>query len=212
MENKTNNKSSLSLSLKGGNYPIIVTGLFGIVITILFLYILMPQSFSYALGVSILFTLLLFSFIGTFITFYNSVSNSSLDGVKTNYSKIFYILGGLIGLTSIPFAIIKTLGVFDNKKPDNYMSTILTYGITTLMMVVFGGIYLLTKKDISMPENVKNIYDQRNKYTLLFTLYILSIVLLYVFNPGNIVTQYGGSVMFLSLFIGIIMFSYDCSL
>jgi hypothetical protein len=207
MENKTNNKSSLSLSLKGGNYPIIVTGLFGIVITILFLYILMPQSFNYALGVSILFTLLLFSFIGTFITFYNSVSSSSLDGVKTNYSKIFYILGGLIGLTSIPFAIIKTLGVFDNKKPDTYMSTILTYGITTLMMIVFGGIYLLTKKDISMPENVKNIYDQRNKYTLLFTLYILSIVLLYVFNPGNIVTQYGGSIMFLSLFIGIIMFS-----
>lgn len=209
MDNKTINKSSssLSLSLKGGNYPIIVAGLFGIVITILFLYILMPQSFNYALGVSILFTLLLFSFIGTFIAFYNSVSSSSLDGVKTNYSKIFYILGGLIALTSIPLAIIKTLGVFDNKKPDTYTSTILTYGITTLMMIVFGGIYLLTKKDISMPESMKTMYDQRNKYTLLFTLYVLSAVALYVFNPGNIVTEYGGSVMFLTLFIGIVMFS-----
>lgn len=204
MENKTiNNKPSL----KGGNYPIIVAGLFGITVTLLFLYILMPQSFNYALGVSILFTLLLFSFIGTFIAFYNSVSSSSLDGVKTNYSKIFYILGGLIGLTSIPFAIIKTLGVFDNKKPDNYASTTLTYGITTLMMIVFGGIYLLTKKDIPMPEMMRKMYDQRNKYTLLFTLYVLSAVALYVFNPGNIVTQYGGSVMFLTLFIGIVMFS-----
>ena len=193
--------------IKGGNYPTIVAGLFGIAVTILFLYILMPQSFNYALGVSILFTLLLFSFIGTFITFYNSVSSSSLDGIKTNYSKIFYILGGLIGLTSIPFAIVKTLGVFDNKKPDNYMPTLLSYGITTLMMIVFGGIYLLTKKDIPMPEMMKKMYDQRNKYTLLFTLYVLSAVALYLFNPGNIVTQYGGSVMFLTLFIGIVMFS-----
>lgn len=184
------------------NYPMIATGLAGIVITTLCLYIFFPNGFNQGLGISLLFTLLLFSFIGTFLNFYRSVSGPSQN---TNYQKIFFILGGLIGLIIIPMGILTAInGV---KEKEAHTETMINYGATTLMMVLSGLIYFFSKKTPNLSPNAKILYEQRNKYTFLSSFFVLAVISLYAINPQDIMTKYGGAVMFFSLFVAIVMFA-----
>lgn len=192
-------------NVKKDNFVVIASGLTGVVLGIVCLYLFFPKGFNEQLGISLLLTLLLFSFVGTFVNFYSSVSSFSPG---TNYQKIFYILGGILGLTVIPFGILTSLNVFKYSKPENYMDTIISYGATTLLLVFSGLIYFFTKNaPLNLPLNLKLLYEQRTKYSFLFLFYILSVASLYAFNPQDIMTKYGGVTMFFSLFIGIVMFS-----
>jgi hypothetical protein len=161
------------------------------------------------LGIALLLTVLLFTFIGTFVNFYSSVSSKYSS--DTNYQKLFYILGGIIGMIIISYGILQSLNVFDHKKPENFMSRITSYVVISLIMLLFGfsGYSLFVKKEnlTSMSSDMKILYEQKNKYAYLFALYVFSISTLYAFNPYGVMTKYGGPVMFFSLFVGLVMFS-----
>jgi hypothetical protein len=172
----------------------------------LFLYIYSPKGFNENLGLSLLLSLLLFSFVGTFVNFYSSVS-SMAPGSGFNYQKLLYIFGGLIGFAVIPFGILTSLNVFKHSKPENYIDTIINYG-TIMSLLAFAGLIYVFKKDPSnLSLNAKLLFEQRSKYAFLFGFYILSVVSLYAFNPQDIMNKYGGITIFFSLFIGIILFS-----
>ena len=138
--------------------------------------------------------------------FYSSVSPKYSS--ETNYQKIFYILGGVLGLTLITSGILKSLNVFDQTKPENYMTTIINYIASIFTIVIFGVIgSSLFLKNTNLASTTSVLYEQKNKYAYLFALYVVSISTLYAFNPYGIMTKYGGPVMFFSLFIGLVMFS-----
>ena len=57
----------------------------------------------------------------------------------------------------------------------------------------------------NLPFELQNAYNLRTKYTTIFALFFIFVIALYFFNPLGIMTNYGGPVVFFSLFVGIIL-------
>ena len=135
--------------------------------------------------------------------------NLSTNLINTN--KFDTAVGILIVvlLISTFFAILGIGGVFSKNPPENNVAVVINCLILFFFIVAAVSIYFKsTLKDSKiLPKlniNVRNIYEQRTKYTLWFIAYAVFITLLYFLNPWGIMTNIGGPAIFFSLFVGFI--------
>jgi len=147
----------------------------------------LPSFFIYGLGLLACIS---------FIHFYDSKSkNSTLILTST--------LSALIVLTFI------TLGV-KNVGEKNNTSLLMSLFYFILLFGVVGFWKKLTEAEdstsssTSSTNSVPLLDPSQLKYISLFLAYIITVLVLYLYNPGGIMTKYGGASIFLSIFISLI--------
>ena len=115
------------------------------------------------------------------------------------------ILIGIIGF----FMMLYVGGVFSDSPPENNSSMILNFMIIFIFILVTGLIYKSNKeKDDNIiktfSKSVQDAYSLRMKYTVLLVAFIMLTALLYFVNPFGIMTNYGGPVVFFTLFVSMV--------
>ena len=212
--NKTNlsNLSNLDLSLFSYNRLIILIIIFIVVMFILF--VTNRSGFNKYFGYQTLLItplILLISFlIKELFIFKNNPSASRFSFLpQTNGSTI--LLSSIISISIIAFMMMLYIGgIFSDSPPENNISTIINFIILVIFFIISITTYLNSKaKDNqilqSLPKELQDVFALRTKYTMMFVMFIFAIMSLYFLNPGGIMTNYGGPVIFFTLFVGIIM-------
>ena len=213
--NTTNLNQSLSLEKVLTSYNILIV----VVIAFIFLMILLMKTnnkgFNKAFGYQIFITgpiLLLFAFlIREFFVF----KNNPQDALFTNlpipismYPKFIVSIIAVIGIIGF-FMMLYIGGIFSDTPPENNTAMILNFVIILLFSAIAGFIYMKSKnndEDVlkKFPKAVKDAFDMRLKYTGILLVTILIISLLYFVNPWGIMTNYGGPVVFFTLFVAMV--------
>jgi hypothetical protein len=112
------------------------------------------------------------------------------------------IVIGIIGF----FMMLYVGGIFSDSPPENNTSMILNFMVIFVFILVAGLIYKSNKeKDDNIiktfSKSVQDAYALRTKYTIILTVCIMLTALLYFVNPFGIMTNYGGPVVFFTLFV-----------
>jgi hypothetical protein len=214
---KMNVKSPITLEQVLTSYNILISFLSLFIFLVLLMYILNPTGFNKIFGYEIFITgplLILFGIlIKEIIVFKNNPQSSWLSSLPQSNQNWFFpviILGVvLIGLAGF-FSMLAIGGVFSEKPPENNTAMIINFFIIMLFFIIAGLIYKNSqKKDETvlqtLPRAIQDVFALRTKYTVLFALFAILIVILYFVNPWGIMTNYGGPVLFFSLFVGMIM-------
>ena len=214
---KMNVKSPITLEQVLTSYNILISFLSLFIFLVLLMYILNPTGFNKIFGYEIFITgplLILFGIlIKEIIVFKNNPQSSWLSSLPQSNQIWFFpviILGVvLIGLAGF-FSMLAIGGVFSDKPPENNTAMIINFFIIMLFFIIAGLIYKNSqKKDETvlqtLPRAIQDVFALRTKYTVLFAVFAILIVVLYFLNPWGIMTNYGGPVLFFSLFVGMIM-------
>jgi len=119
---------------------------------------------------------------------------------------LFVLLLGIFGF----FMMLYIGGIFSDKPPENNTAMILNFVIISLFIVIALAIYNSYKKKDdttlqTLPRAVQEVFKLRTKYTVIFILFALVVTLLYFVNPWGIMTNYGGPVVFFTIFVGMIL-------
>ncbi len=189
-----------------------------ILVMILFkLYYSNPEGFNKYLGTSVFYTLLFAIFIFLIFRYYAVIKNFGerypyiFAGQNFNVVSNAYILISIVLIGTIANAIFKNLGAYDPSNTNN-IAVFINYAIILVVLLIsiatfFGG----GSSDIPGYENMSqdslNALKSKNKYILLLALYVILVFGLYLFNPENIITKYGGSTILLIMFFGIVLLS-----
>lgn len=140
-----------------------------------------------------LFLVLFGSFIVVvgFIRFYTSQSQPTVFG-----GSILSLLGLLVG------------SIFMQNVGDKNNTSM--FGLLYYFGLLFGSIFLW-KSEVGQdgPNKPKQTVLEQGqiKYLGMFIAYSLLLVVLYLVNPGGIMTKFGGASIFLSLFVGLLLLS-----
>lgn len=163
------------------------------ILLLLLFYIFAPQLFTNNFGYQLLLMIPMLTFIGRLL-FYDK---KDLIAIGVAVFTFFMIL--LIG------------GVFSDNPPSNNISTL----VSVILYIALLGVMLKKSKGGTETTNpiLSPMMQMRNKYLKIFGFLSLVLMLLYFWNPGDIMTTYFGPTMFFSLFIGIfllaIIFMYN---
>lgn len=214
---KMNIKSPLSLEQLLTSYNILISFLTLFIFLVLLMYILNPNGFNKIFGYEIFVTgplLVLFGMlIKEIIAFKNNPQSSWFSSFPQSNQNWFFpviIFGAvLIGLAGF-FSMLAIGGIFSDKPPENNTAVIINFAIIMLFFIVAGLIYKNSQaKDETvlktLPRAVQDVFALRTKYTVMFALFAILITVLYFLNPWGIMTNYGGPVLFFTLFVGMIM-------
>jgi hypothetical protein len=204
---------SLEQALVSYNLLIIILILF--VFLTLLLVITNIKGFNKIFGYEIFITgpmmLLIFFLIKEILAFKNNPQSSWLSyfSFKTWIIPVVSLIVGLLGILTF-FMILYIGGIFSDNPPENNTATIINFIIIMLFIIISTLIYTNSqKKDNNtlktLPKTLQDLFLLRTKYTIMFSVFLLLVTLLYFYNPWGIMTNYGGPVVFFSLFVGIIM-------
>ncbi len=217
METLTQNKIPLSLEQVLVSYNIL--SIFLIIFIILMVVLLQtnPKGFNKAFGYQIFITgpiLVILSFlIKEIFTFKNNPQSSWFSSFSQSnenwFIPIIYLIIVFIGIFGI-LMMMTIGGMFSDSPPKNNMSMILNFVIIASFIVISSIIYKNSQeKDENilktLPKHLQDIFNLRTKYTVIFAFFIILIIILYFINPWGLMTNYGGLVVFFSLFVGIII-------
>jgi hypothetical protein len=215
MEKQNSYKNPISLVLS--SYNILISSLVLFIFLVILMLVLNPKGFNSTFGYEVLITgpvlFLLSIMIKELFVFKNNPTQSWLSTFSQSKEKWFlpvYIIGIiLIGLAGF-FSVLTVAGIFSDKPPENNVVMLINFLIIILFVVIASAIYNSYKKkdDINLqalPRAVQEVFALRTKYTLMFVLFALAITCLYFVNPFGIMTNYGGPVVFFTIFVGMIL-------
>ena len=206
---------TLEHSLKGIN---VVIALGIILVTIFLVYLFKSNDLTEKLKYSIFLSVILFFiFLGVWSVYYNFKKANpakNINDIINQYGKIQTV--GVIGLLAILifgliFGIFGSLGVFSGSSGNN-ISTIIIY----IFIVSLFGISALFFKKINdndniilnqLPIEIQQFNKEYRKYAIIFLIYVIINIGLYLYNPYEIMTKYGGATVFIIIFIGLALLS-----
>jgi hypothetical protein len=189
-----------------------------------------PTGFDKTLGYGLFITLIMIMIILFLLKRYISPESGSnviqyvnfAQYVKENISAMFTAFGKweTIGIAIVLIALflglLGSFGLYTNNIPENNSAVLFNY----ILIVIVGSIsYFLFNKartqDVSNFQTnpalsnplSKLVYDDKIKYTIMFTFFILSVIGLYLLNPYGIMSTYGTWTVFLMVFIGMSIFA-----
>jgi hypothetical protein len=205
-------KPPISLEQVLVSYNLLIIFLILFVFLMLLLVITNKKGFNKIFGYQIFITgpmiLLIFFIIKEIFAFKNNPQSSLLSyfSFKTWIIPVFSLVVGLLGIFTF-FMVLYVGGIFSNDPPENNTATIINFLIILLFIIISTLIYVNSqKKDIkTLPKALQDLFLLRTKYTIMFAVFVLLVTLLYFYNPWGLMTNYGGPVVFFSLFVGIIM-------
>ena len=213
----TKNKTPLSLEQVLVSYNIMIIFFIVFVILMVVLMVTNSKGFNKYFGYEIFITgpiLLLVAFlIKEIFTFKNNPQESlfsmfpqSNENWFINVVSLFVLLLGIFGF----FMILYVGGIFSDNPPENNTAMILNIFIIILFIIIASIIYQGYKsKDDNLlktlPKELQNAFYLRTKYTAIFAIFVIIITTLYFLNPWGLMTDYGGPIIFFSLFVGIVM-------
>ena len=205
--------TSLEQVLVSYNLLIFILTIF--IILILLLMITNIKGFNKILGYEILITcpmiLLIFFLIKEIFVFKNNPQSSWFSSISLNplVIPVVSLIVVLLGIFSF-FMVLYVGGIFSDNPPENNIAIIINFVIIMLFIITSIIIYSNSQnKDNNtlktFPKALQNIFELRTKYTLMFAIFVFLVTLLYFYNPWGLMTNYGGPVVFFSLFVGIIL-------
>jgi len=204
---------SLEQVLVSYNLLILILTIF--IILILLLMITNIKGFNKILGYEILITcpmiLLIFFLIKEIFVFKNNPQSSWFSSISLNPLVIPFVSFIVVLLCIFSFFMVLYVGgIFSDNPPENNIAIIINFLIIMLFIIISIIIYSNSqRKDNNtlktFPKALQNIFELRTKYTLMFAIFVFLVTLLYFYNPWGLMTNYGGPVVFFSLFVGIIM-------
>jgi len=210
-------KTSLSLEHILVSYNIMILFIFIFIILMIVLFVTNKNGFNGLFGKEIFITgpiLFLVAFlVKEIFKFKNDPSSSFFSSFSLSNQNWFMpfitLLVLLLGLFGF-FMILYIGGIFSENPPENNTAMLLNFFIITLFIIISVVIYKnYQNKDDQIlkyfPKEVQDVFNLRTKYTLIFVIFVLLITILYYVNPWGIMTDYGGPVIFFSLFVGICM-------
>lgn len=144
-------------------------------------------------------------------------SNFSIDPNKLFiYVSIAILIVGIIGLISLlgvsgifnVSGIFKGSGIFKDNPPENNVSALINFLI--IFIFIFAAIkiyksYVKNDETKFYSSKLKEAFEERTKYTAIIVALVMGVSTLYFVNPFGIMTNYGGPIIFLTLFTGLIM-------
>ena len=208
--------TSLTLAKDLLSYKFLIFAIFTFLVVAIILHIFNPKGFNATFGYEMFLTaplLLLLAFlIKEVFIFKNNPSNSIFSNFSQSNEAWFLtgliIMLVLIGLAGF-FSMLAIGGIFSDKPPENNTSMILNFVLITAFLITVIMMYNTSKKkdDVileAFPQTLQDVFALRTKYTVMFFLFVFAIIVLYFVNPYGIMTNYGGPVLFFSLFIGMI--------
>jgi hypothetical protein len=124
----------------------------------------------------------------------------------------YLIIVSILVVGSLTFLILLYLGdVFQTNPSENNVQTIMNFIIIAVFLIVGVFIYKhLQNKDeqtldsLSVSKELRDALKIRTKYTFIFAIFMISMILLYILNPFDIMSDYMKPVMFFTLFIGML--------
>jgi hypothetical protein len=224
-----NQKQPLEDVLK--SYNILLQSLFVIVVLIIILYFSNQKGFNKIFGYEIFISIPLLLFIvfvvkqsiilkntpnKSFLTSINLLNqyfnNTQSDTTSLLLARTIMALGGITVVGAIIggfYLMLYVAGIFSNNPPENNIAALINSVIIIIVLTIMAFIYIKDKKKddtilSNLPEAIQNLYSLRRQYTMIFVAFVIGITLLYLYNPFEIMTKYGGPVIFFTLFIGII--------
>ena len=213
----TKSKASLSLEQVLLSYNLLILFLIVFVILVILLMIKNIKGFNKIFGYEIFITgpiLIFFAFlIKEIFAFKSNPQNSWLSNIpqsrETWFIPVISLVIVLIGLLGF-FMMLFVGGTFSSTPPENNSAMIINFVLIILFVVITSLIYTNSKdKDDTilktLPKAVQEMFKLRTKYTVIFAIFAILIMILYFVNPWGIMTNYGGPVIFFSLFAGIVM-------
>ena len=178
-----------------------------------------PKGFNESLGYGLFITLIMFIIIIVLLRKYkiDEVNQNLLSGVSTldkiknifNAFGTFETIGASIVIISLFIGLLASLGLFEKHIPANNKAALFNYFI----IVVMAGLsyYFFTnaraKDAATIPQGLELFYNEKIKYTVIFILFLIFVIGLYLLNPYELMSEYGGASVFFLLFIGIIIFA-----
>ena len=209
--------TNLETKLTSYNFLLVILFLFLIIAIVI--YKVNYNTFSYSFGkeifVTIPFLFIIIFLIKEIIVLKTTPSSSFLSKISFSNNQLFIPL--LISLTFAIavggfFSVLAVAGIFDDKPPINNSSIILNIALIFLFIIISACLFFYSQQKDQpilnqIPFQIKNIYELRTKWTIIFAVFLLVITLLYLVNPAGVMTNYGGPVIFLSLFVSLVMFS-----
>ena len=203
--------------VSGYNTLLGLTVMFFLLCSILVVY--NPKGFNESLGYGLFITLIMFIIIIVLLRKYkldevnqNLLSGvSALDKIKNIFNALgtFETIGASIVIISLFIGLLASLGLFEKHIPANNKAALFNYFI----IVVMAGLsyYFFTNaraKDVAtIPQGLELFYNEKMKYTIIFILFLVFVIGLYLLNPYEIMSKYGGASVFFLLFIGMIIFA-----
>jgi len=208
-----------NLETKLTSYNFLLVILFIFLIIAIVTYKVNSNAFSYSFGKEIFVTLpflfIIIFLIKEIVVLKMSPGDSFLSKYSFSNSPFFVtVLTGLTLAIAVGgfFSVLAVAGIFDDKPPANNSSIILNIALIFLFIIVSSILFFYSQQKDKpiinqIPIQIRYIYELRTKWTLIFAAFIVVIFLLYLVNPGDAMTTYGGPVIFFSLFVGLVMFS-----
>ena len=208
-------KPPISLEQVLVSYNLLILILILFVILMILLLATNRKGFNKIFGYEIFITgpmiLLIFFLIKEIFAFKNNPQSSWLSyfSLKTWTIPSVSLIIGLLGILTF-FMVLYVGGIFSNNPPENNTATIINFLIIILFIIISTLIYTNSRnKDNNtlktFPKALQEMFLLRTKYTIMFALFVLFVTFLYFYNPWGLMTNYGGPVVFFSLFVGIIM-------
>ena len=205
-------KRILDLENSLSGYRGIMLFMFGAIIIVIILYIKYPETFVPKFGYSIILTVILLFIVLGIWNFYSSFKqsnpNATLEELMAKNGKgisigaFTLVAATIIGLG---FGIVTMLG-----SDKNNLGLLINYIVVLLLLI--GSVFVFKKTSASdqkiydlLPKYTQHFYDDKKKYTMIFAVYVILMIGLYIYNPGNVMTKYGGVTIFLTIFVGMIL-------
>jgi len=213
----TTKKTPLSLEQVLVSYNVMIIFFIVFIILMVILMITNSKGFNKAFGYEIFITAPILLFVAFLIkeifTFKNNPQQSWFSNLSQSTENWFIPVVSLITLFIGIFGLFMMLyvgGIFSENPPENNTAMILNFIVIILFLAIAGNIYKNYQNQDdnllkSLPKPVQDAFYLRTKYTALFSIFVILITVLYFVNPWGLMTNYGGPVVFFTLFAGIIM-------
>lgn len=214
---ETTKKTPLSLEQVLVSYNIMITFFIIFIILMVVLMVTNKKGFTKLFGYEIFLTgpilLLVAYLVKEIFEFKNNPSSSLFSNFSQSNQpwfipvvSLFILVLGIFGF----FMMLYVGGVFSDSPPENNTAMILNFFIIMSFIVIASVIYkkYLNKDEETLknfPKAIQDAFHLRTKYTTMFVFFVIFVTLLYFVNPWGLMTNYGGPVVFFTLFAGIVM-------
>lgn len=210
-------KSPLSLEQVLMSYNLMIMLSFIFLMLIILLMLTNKKGFNKSFGYQIFITGPILILIAFLIKEMFVFKSNPVDSFFYNFSQakqtwfipLLSLMILFIGIFGI-FMMLYIGGIFSDSPPKNNTAMILNFVVIILFIIFAGLIYKkYQNKDYNLlktlPRATQYAFELRTKYTAIFIIFVILMVLLYFVNPWNIMSNYAGPVIFFSLFVGIIL-------
>jgi len=202
-DENSNNKDNGSMSNKVTKWVLFFYNFFILFMLWFTCYIVVymiydPSSFKMSFGYEIFITI-------PFIILLSFLIKQCIDRTYNIYCLL--VLVALIVAAGV-LSMLAVGGIFSDHPPENNTAVIVNILLMFLFLVmgVCCFYYLGTKDNKKVFNKAYEFSHYLNYYTLCFVFFIMAVMLIYFLNPGGIMTNYGGPVIFFGLFVGIMLY------